>query len=264
MAQLPMSPVYRTGPEQPQTAADNAAPAAKDRAPAPRASPQGENASRAKPEAAEQEPVATAPIPPPLPSDANKPGANRASTTAEPGSHPAATPAEKTPRGRSGPDGHDSDADPVRSGPAERDRADAVLRDGKHGKTAPGIRARSSAACGPVSRGAQGERERPDAVPRDKTEGGSCTRSSANTATGSASWRAAAAPQDRPGKAATRAARRHAEARPHAQARRQVRRRDPAYYYWPPAYYARAPYPGAPRGYGGGAYGPSPYSSEGP
>jgi hypothetical protein len=72
VAQLPMSPIYRTSPETPQPKADKAAPAVKDRASPNAAGRHGRNTPRSKPASVEQEPVATAAIPPPLSAPASK------------------------------------------------------------------------------------------------------------------------------------------------------------------------------------------------
>ena len=96
VAQMPISPVYRTTPEQKQPTADKSAPAVKERAPTKAASRDGENASRAKPASVEQEPVATAPIPPLPRPDADKEGATEATpspaTERAERQSPAATP----------------------------------------------------------------------------------------------------------------------------------------------------------------------------
>src|SRR3954471_17629677 len=97
VAQLPISPVYRSGSEQAQPAPDNGAPA-KDRAPV--TGDDRENAPPAKPAAGEPQPVATAPIPPPL-----RPDANDGDAAAETRSRPASSrsepaPEEKTQKGQ--------------------------------------------------------------------------------------------------------------------------------------------------------------------
>jgi hypothetical protein len=75
VAQLPMSPIYRTSPETAQPKADKAAPAIKDRASPNAAGRHGRNTPRSKPASVEQEPVATAAIPPPPSAPASKEGA---------------------------------------------------------------------------------------------------------------------------------------------------------------------------------------------
>src|SRR4051794_13830961 len=102
VAQLPISPVYRSGSEQAQPAPDNGAPA-KDRAPV--TGDDRENAPPAKPAAGEPQPVAMAPIPPPLRPDAND-GDAAAETRSRPAAGPSEqTPGEKTQKGRRRPRG---------------------------------------------------------------------------------------------------------------------------------------------------------------
>ena len=130
VAQLPMSPVYRTETERPPSKADETGPTAKDTAPAER--PAEEHASPEKPEAVGQKPVATAPIPP-LPSrdagdgDGLRPGMGSSTHLGHGGYNPAA---------------------PVRLDlPGNRCRRAAVPRGGNRGDAEAGASARSSGGC---------------------------------------------------------------------------------------------------------------------
>ena len=226
VAQLPISPVYRSGSEQAQPAPDNGAPA-KDRAPV--TGDDRENAPPAKPAAGEPQPIATAPIPPPLRPDAND-GDAAAETRSRPAAGPSEqTPGEKTQKGQT-PTATAASPPPPPSAPAPASRESAT---GPTPFRSPESHAKPGPAAAPENAPAASARE---------------------TRTG----KSEAAPRNRPNQATIHSTRREARTRRYAQ------RRGPAYYSW--RYYARwpGPYPDRTRGYGGGMYGPSPYSSEGP
>jgi len=223
VAQLPISPVYRSGSEQAQPTPDKDAPA-KDRAPA--MGDNRENAPPAKPAAAEPQPVATAPIPPPLQPDANDGGA-AAETRSRPAPGPSEqTPKEKTQKGQT-PAATAATPPPLPPAPASRESA----------TDQPPSRATESAVK-------QDQKAAPETAPvtsrETKTE-----KSEAGSRNGTKKDRVQSERRQ------TRTA-------------RHAHRRGTVYYSWP--YYARSfrAYPDRTRGYGGGLYGPSPYSSEGP
>ncbi len=212
VAQLPMSPVYRADTNRPAKP-DKSEPIAKDTAPTTAERLSETQVSPVRPEAVEEKPVATAPIPP-LPSR----NAGKDSEDVEAGSRPPSTTAEHSSATTTTPS--------PRSASASGERASGV---------APSIAAETAAT------------RKPGAAPGTPAF------------TEMPAGEAVATPREgEANKAAIRKGRRQARTSRHA------RRPGPAYYYPPPAYYAPSPYSGASRGYGGGAYGPSPYSSDGP
>jgi len=218
VAQLPISPVYRSGSEQAQPAPDNGAPA-KDRAPV--TGDDRENAPPAKPSAGEPQPVATAPIPPPL-----RPDANDGDAAAETRSRPASS----------------------RSEPAPEE------------KTQKGQAPTATAATPPLPPAPVFQESVTEPLPSRATENAAdrdpkaAPSSPRETKTG----RSEAESRNGTKKAKIQSDRRQARTRRYAQ------RRGPVYYSW--RYYARSfvASPDRTRGYGGGLYGPAPYSSEGP
>ena len=133
VAQLPISPVYRPGPEQAQPTPDQAA---HREGPGAATGGERENAPPAKPEAGEPQPVATAPIPPPTSARRRRQRGRGDALSA--GAEPTRTVAAGDDPKRAGidRDGRNSAAAPVRSGSCfQRER----------GETAPGGDAGNSA-----------------------------------------------------------------------------------------------------------------------
>ena len=214
VAQLPMSPVYRTEPERPHHAADNAGPLRRMRA-GDAGDPAGGAKTADRNRSCPTEAGRDAPIPP----------------------LPSATVA-RTARFPTGPADPSAEVGKRARGHRDYDRAGPV-RPGRQGWRPTRHR--------PLWRKARRHRARPrrrklrGIVPRRRR------RSSRRATARSQRKPLPKGPGDRLGH------------------RQQARRRGPADYSAPPAYNARSPpYPGAARGYSGGTYGPSPYSSEGP